>query len=138
MTSKTEDMVNNPPHYQGITVNLECITLARLLPMSLGNAFKYCYRFGNKWDAIEDLKKAIWYIREYQIHPVKGSKKDLYTADYLADTMYDNGPTFQSTIYHNLVCMARLKMRSDKQYYKGDFIIEMIEEKIKELEAQNG
>lgn len=29
---------------------------------NLGNAIKYISRAGHKWDAVEDLEKAVWYI----------------------------------------------------------------------------
>jgi hypothetical protein len=63
------DMVNRPPHYtQG---SIECIdameasrgkeALAAYCEMT---AFKYLWRTGHKWDDVEDLKKAVWYIEK--------------------------------------------------------------------------
>ena len=62
------DMVNQPPHYADSEI--ECIdamvaafgreavaTYCRIA------AFKYIWRAGKKFDAEEDLKKAVWYLR---------------------------------------------------------------------------
>ena len=64
------DYVNQPPHYMPLfkTREIECIDIARHLPYDLGCAFKYVWRAGRKGDreqAIEDLKKAQWYARDY-------------------------------------------------------------------------
>lgn len=64
----TLDSVNHPAHYtQG---EIECIDAIReaLGPEQFdgflkGNALKYIWRAGKKADAIEDLKKAIFYLR---------------------------------------------------------------------------
>ena len=53
---------------------VECIDVAEHYGFSIGNAIKYLWRAGLKGDAIEDLKKARWYIdREIQKRS-KGSK----------------------------------------------------------------
>jgi len=58
--------VNHPEHYQG---SIECIDYIESLGFAegfeLGNAIKYIARAGKKENAIEDLQKAIWYIRRY-------------------------------------------------------------------------
>ena len=41
---------------------------------NLGNAFKYIYRCDLKDDAIEDLEKAIWYLRD-EIKKRRGETK---------------------------------------------------------------
>lgn len=59
------DPVNHPTHYTSDPSGVECIEIARVLPFSLGNAIKYLWRVGRKNDALEDLKKAAWYINDY-------------------------------------------------------------------------
>ncbi len=57
------DPVNRPPHYNGHPSGVECITIAEHFGFSLGNAIKYIWRAGLKSpDAIEDLRKARWYL----------------------------------------------------------------------------
>lgn len=56
------DPVNHPPHYTGHASGVECIEITEHLNFCLGNAMKYLWRAGLKNDAIEDLKKARWYI----------------------------------------------------------------------------
>ena len=57
---KMSDNVNNPKHYK--RNGLECITYSRHLTFSIGNAFKYIWRAGQKHNHLEDLKKAEWYL----------------------------------------------------------------------------
>jgi hypothetical protein len=70
--SPTEDMVNHPPHYQQLAVEVKDIIKmvlekANLSPYEsycLGNELKYRLRAGDKGDAMEDLGKAQFYRRE--------------------------------------------------------------------------
>ena len=59
-----EDPVNHPKHYTSHPSGIECIQITRHMGFNLGNAFKYIWRADLKNDAIEDLKKAIWYIQD--------------------------------------------------------------------------
>lgn len=66
------DNVNNPPHYQWLKdkCGIEVIDIIRHLDFDCGNIIKYTLRHGhkseegmsNKEKAIEDLKKARWYL----------------------------------------------------------------------------
>jgi hypothetical protein len=57
------DKVNHPAHYNAHPSGVECIDVAEHFGFSLGNAIKYIWRAGLKSDsAIEDLKKARWYL----------------------------------------------------------------------------
>lgn len=56
------DPVNHPKHYTGHPSGVECITITEHLNFCLGNAIKYIWRAGEKGDALEDLKKARWYV----------------------------------------------------------------------------
>ena len=56
------DMVNHPPHYTSHPSGVECIQITEHLPFCVGNAIKYLWRCDAKADAIEDLKKAKWYV----------------------------------------------------------------------------
>ena len=62
-----DDAVNHPPHYMAHTSGIECIEVAEHFGFCLGNAIKYIWRADEKGNAIEDLKKAKWYI-EREIH----------------------------------------------------------------------
>lgn len=71
-TENKVDMVNHPPHYTSHPSGIECITITRHYCFSVGNAIKYLWRAGLKKDMglediqkeIEDLEKAIWYIKD--------------------------------------------------------------------------
>lgn len=56
------DAVNHPPHYTGHPSGVECITITEHMGFNLGNATKYIWRSDLKNNAVEDLKKAAWYI----------------------------------------------------------------------------
>lgn len=64
------DMVNQPLHYKTES-GLECIDAIRamlgedaFIAYCKGTAMKYIWRSGHKWNADEDIKKAIWYLQE--------------------------------------------------------------------------
>lgn len=58
------DPVNHPPHYNGHHSGIECIEIVRHMGFNLGNATKYIWRADLKNDALEDLRKAAWYIAD--------------------------------------------------------------------------
>jgi len=57
------DVVNNPKHYTSHPSGVDCIQITEHMGFNLGNAIKYIWRADLKDDAIEDLRKAEWYIR---------------------------------------------------------------------------
>lgn len=58
------DVVNHPPHYNEHPSGIECITVTEHMNFCLGNAVKYIWRAGLKSpDALQDLRKAEWYVR---------------------------------------------------------------------------
>jgi hypothetical protein len=57
-----EDMVNHPPHYQAHPSGVECIQITEHMKFNLGNAIKYIWRSDLKGNAVEDLKKAQFYL----------------------------------------------------------------------------
>jgi hypothetical protein len=56
------DAVNHPKHYNGHPSGIECIDVVEHMGFNLGNAIKYVWRADLKNDALEDLRKAKWYI----------------------------------------------------------------------------
>jgi hypothetical protein len=61
--SPKPDMVNTPPHYNSHPSGVECIQVTEHLNFCLGNAVKYIWRAGLKGEALEDLKKAEFYLK---------------------------------------------------------------------------
>lgn len=59
----SNDNVNHPKHYTQHPSGIECIQITEHMCFNLGNAIKYLWRADLKNDAIEDMKKAIWYIQ---------------------------------------------------------------------------
>jgi hypothetical protein len=65
--TKDHDPINNPHHYTAHPSGIECIQITEHMGFCLGNAIKYIFRADHKGNALEDLKKARWYIdREIQ------------------------------------------------------------------------
>lgn len=56
------DNVDHPLHYNASPSGVECITIVEHMPFCVGSAIKYLWRAGHKGDAIEDLRKAKWYV----------------------------------------------------------------------------
>lgn len=56
------DRVNHPSWYTSHKSRVECIEITEHMGFCLGNAVKYIWRADLKDDAIEDLRKAIWYV----------------------------------------------------------------------------
>ena len=67
---KLDEAVNHPNHYAVHPSGVECVQLSELLDFCKGNAFKYVWRAGKKFDAEEDLKKARFYLNR----SIKNSK----------------------------------------------------------------
>ncbi len=73
MKKKNNDAVNHPTHYTSSEAKcecgrtIECIQVTEHMNFNLGNAVKYLWREALKGKALEDLRKAVWYIeREIQ------------------------------------------------------------------------
>lgn len=66
--------VNHPQHYNSHPNGIECIDIIRHYTCDIANAIKYLWRAGLKSEMgmadaakeIEDLKKALWYIEDYE------------------------------------------------------------------------
>lgn len=58
-----QEAVEHPPHYTSHPSGVECITVTEHMTFNLGNAVKYIWRAGSKGDALQDLRKAAWYVQ---------------------------------------------------------------------------
>ena len=58
------DLINSPPHYTSHPSGVECIEITRHMSFNLGNAMKYIWRADEKGNAIQDLRKAAFYIAD--------------------------------------------------------------------------
>ena len=67
-----KNRVDHPDYYNSHPSGIECIDIIRHYCFDIGNAIKYLWRAGlkkeigldEKQKEIEDLKKAIWYIKD--------------------------------------------------------------------------
>ena len=60
------DLVNHPDHYRS-QGGLEAINVIESFSLNfhLGNAVKYILRAGKKDNEIQDLRKAVWYLKRH-------------------------------------------------------------------------
>lgn len=65
------DNINHPIHYKGKGGDVECIdaiksmlTPVEFIAYTRAQAEKYIWRCGQKGDPIEDINKAIWYLKK--------------------------------------------------------------------------
>lgn len=56
-------LINHPQHYQGQKFEVIEIIEDFNLNFCIGNAIKYILRAGKKGDRVQDLHKAMWYLR---------------------------------------------------------------------------
>jgi hypothetical protein len=64
---KPREAVDHPAHYGGASNPYEAIKVIEAwgLGFCLGNTVKYISRAGKKGAALEDLKKAAWYLNRH-------------------------------------------------------------------------
>jgi hypothetical protein len=61
-STEAPDLVNHPPHYTAHPSGVECIQITEHMGFCLGNAVKYIWRADAKGNALDDLRKARFYI----------------------------------------------------------------------------
>lgn len=69
------DPVNHPQHYTSHPSGVECIQVTEWMGFNLGNAMKYLWRADLKFNAVEDMRKAVWYIEREIVRREKGDAK---------------------------------------------------------------
>ena len=81
-----QDPVNKPSHYTSHPSGVECIQVTEHMGFNLGNAIKYLWRAGLKHadlgatiddKEIEDMEKAVWYIKREIERKKAASKRHL-------------------------------------------------------------
>jgi len=117
MSDETEefglDLVNHPQHYTTHPSGVETIDITRNLQFDLGNAWKYLMRFRYKGKPIEDMKKAVWYLRDY----VKNTAKDRHNMSIEQRTRCA-GLIFNPDLTQNKVTSDMIKViKSEPDFY---------------------
>jgi hypothetical protein len=54
--------IHRPTHYRRHPSGIECIEIVEHMSFNLGNVVKYVWRADEKGRALEDLRKALWYL----------------------------------------------------------------------------
>jgi hypothetical protein len=72
-----KELVNHPKHYGGKDNPYEAIKVIEAwdLGFCLGNTIKYISRAGKKDETIQELEKALWYLKR-EIKNLKDGKKN--------------------------------------------------------------
>ena len=72
-----KEFVNHPQHYGGENNLYEAIKVIEAwnLGFCLGNTIKYISRAGKKDETIQELEKALWYLKR-EIKNLKDGKKE--------------------------------------------------------------
>lgn len=118
-----KDNVNHPRWYTKHPSGVECIEITRHYCFSIGNAIKYLWRAGLKKEQgledtekeIEDLNKAIWYIKDRIKQLTKVNMKRFYFK------MTVNGTTI------DVNCMAKTKQEAELLFVKAYQDIDKLE-----------
>lgn len=100
------DPVNHPKHYEGHHVTVECIDIARHMNFQLGNAFKYVWRAGKKGGAgkeIEDLKKAQWYLYDFDSNPTAIPHLTAQTIYNMVDSSISHNEKWRARILYSII-----------------------------------
>ena len=61
------DNINHPTHYTGRNIGYECIDITQYQTFCTGNVIKYLWRYKDKENPLEDLRKARWYARRAHV-----------------------------------------------------------------------
>jgi hypothetical protein len=69
--------VNHPAHYTSHPSGIEAIEICQYMGFCLGNVMKYIWRADLKLNALEDLKKARWYL-DKEIYKREHPKKPIH------------------------------------------------------------
>jgi len=69
------DAVNHPQHYTAHPSGIEAIQVTEHFNFCIGNAIKYLWRADAKGNALEDLRKARWYIEREIERRARGGAK---------------------------------------------------------------
>lgn len=99
------DPVNHPQHYTTHPSGVETIEITRELPFDLGNAWKYLMRFRYKGKPLEDLHKAVWYLRDYIEHQLE--TQSVWSIEH---RIQFTGKPFNPNLHKNKITSNMLKV----------------------------
>ena len=76
MTNEENNTVNHPKHYNKGQIEVIDFIEDQDLNFNRGNVLKYVSRAGMKGDELEDLEKALWYLKR-EIQRLKKEVKEI-------------------------------------------------------------
>ena len=125
--TKNEDVINQPSHYHKHAVLVEPIELCELLGFNLGNCLKYCFRYLDKGNPLQDLKKAQFYIRRI----LADDNDRIAFREYSGNALMKK----RTKVYMDIFRENEFVLALSADGYMGRS--NLIDEKIAELESKN-
>nr|UVM84402.1 MAG: protein of unknown function DUF3310 [Bacteriophage sp.] len=61
------DNITHPTHYTSRDIGYECIDITQYQTFCTGNVIKYLWRYKDKGNSLEDLRKARWYAHRAHV-----------------------------------------------------------------------
>lgn len=122
------EQVNHPKHYNTHPSGIEAIELCQRLPFNVGTAIKYLFRWRDKENPEQDLRKAIWYFRQQDQLDASWTLEDYPRAMIDQLVKHDVG----------LLTKVLKELRTDrrnKSSYGAAYIVSTIMQEIQELKA---
>lgn len=123
----TEDLIKNPSHYHKHAVLVEPIQLCELLGFNLGNCLKYCFRYQDKGNPLQDLKKAQFYIKRI----LADDNDQIVLREYNGNALMKK----RTKVYMDIFRHNEFVLALSADGYMG--LSRLIDEKIAELESKN-
>ena len=130
---KTSDPVN-PQHYRNSS-GIQLIEVIRWLPFSLGNAIKYAYRNDQKENAQQDLKKALWYLKDYIQNPAFLPAAQEFITPELKEQVFSGVNDFEKRCCLELLSLHDVAGEGNDLFGASAAVIEAINLHIKALDA---
>ena len=125
--TENEEVINQSSHYHKHAVLVEPIELCELLGFNLGNCLKYCFRYLDKGNPLQDLKKAQFYIRR-----ILADDNDLIAfREYNGNSLMKK----RTKVYMDIFRENEFVLALSADGYMG--LSHLIDEKIAELEPKN-
>ena len=84
-TSEIGSAVDHPKHYNAHPSGIEAIDLIEDLGFNLGNAIKYLFRRDHKGLPIQDMKKALFYLRREHARTKDPNYKFVFWPERMSD-----------------------------------------------------
>jgi hypothetical protein len=109
------DPVNRPSHYTSHPSGVEPIEVTRHLSSNRGQAFQYIFRHREKGTPEQDLRKALWFIRDEIHNKKKIVEPNEYRRRALLKILAATPDTWESLCYLSLCTAGTFALKTAEQ-----------------------